>query len=94
MLQVLHGLASRYEAHHAVSYTEGAIAAAVALSVQHIPDRHLPDKAIDLLDEAGSRARIAAHAARAAAPGSQQADRHLELSQACPVPHRCLSPDR
>eukprot|EP00892_Ulva_mutabilis_P000347 jgi/Ulvmu1/10312/UM060_0114.1 len=78
---VLRGLASRYEAHHQVSYTEEAIAAAVALSVQHIPDRHLPDKALDLLDEAGSRARMAAYAARAAEASPQHVDRHLELSQ-------------
>lgn len=81
-----------------MSYTDDAIAAAVALSVQHIPDRNLPDKALDLLDEAGSRARIAAYTARAAQPDTQHADRHLELSQArhpsltcmhMPLPPRC-----
>lgn len=95
---MLRGLASRLEAHHQVSYTEEAIAAAVALSVQHIPDRHLPDKALDLLDEAGSRARIAAFAARATSLEPQQGDRHLELTQVPPrralpvpaVPDRCV----
>lgn len=72
-----------------MSYTDDAIAAAVALSVQHIPDRNLPDKALDLLDEAGSRARIAAYAARAAQPSAQHADRHLELSQAR-FPSSCM----
>lgn len=82
-MQVLRGLASRYEAHHHVSYTDEAIAAAVALSVQHIPDRQLPDKALDLLDEAGSRARIAAHAARVGAGDPHHSNLHLELTQVC-----------
>ena len=53
-----------YEKHHHCVYTEEAVEAAVTLSSRYIADRQLPDKAIDLLDEAGSRARIAAHVAR------------------------------
>lgn len=53
-----------YEKHHHCVYTPDAVAAAVHLSARYIADRQLPDKAIDLLDEAGSRARIAAHLAR------------------------------
>lgn len=52
------GLKERYERHHRVVYSEEAILSAVALSHKYIADRFLPDKAIDLLDEAGSRVRI------------------------------------
>ena len=55
---ILHGLKSRYEAHHEVQYTSDAIQAAVDLSVKHINDRLLPDKAIDVIDEAGARQRL------------------------------------
>src|ERR1700683_3691159 len=55
---VLQGVRDRYEKFHAVSYTEEAIRYAVYLSNRYIPDRFLPDKAIDLLDEAGSRVKL------------------------------------
>jgi ATP-dependent Clp protease ATP-binding subunit ClpA len=55
---ILHGLKSRYEAHHEVEYSSDAIQAAVDLSVKHINDRLLPDKAIDVIDEAGARQRL------------------------------------
>jgi ATP-dependent Clp protease ATP-binding subunit ClpA len=55
---ILRGLRSRYEAHHAVKYSDAAIAAAAELSARHITGAHLPDKAIDVLDEAGARARL------------------------------------
>lgn len=54
------GLREKYEAYHKCRYTEDAIMAAVHLSARYIVDRYLPDKAIDLIDEAGSRARIEA----------------------------------
>ncbi|WP_343954327.1 ATP-dependent Clp protease ATP-binding subunit, partial [Nonomuraea longicatena] len=57
-IEILRGLRDRYEAHHRVSYTDGALVAAVRLSDRYINDRFLPDKAIDLIDEAGSRTRI------------------------------------
>ena len=57
-LQILKGLRERYEEHHHVRYTEEALAAAVSLSNRYVQDRFLPDKAIDLLDEAGARTRV------------------------------------
>ena len=57
-LEILKGLRSRFEEHHHVTYTNEALKAAVDLSVKHIPDRLLPDKAIDVIDEAGARQRL------------------------------------
>ncbi|MCL2889498.1 MAG: ATP-dependent Clp protease ATP-binding subunit [Eggerthellaceae bacterium] len=57
-LRIMEGLRDRYEAHHQVHFTDEALAAAVALSDRYIQDRFLPDKAIDVLDEAGARMRI------------------------------------
>ena len=57
-IEILKGLRDRYEAHHRVSITDGALDAAARLSDRYISDRQLPDKAIDLIDEAGSRLRI------------------------------------
>ncbi len=55
---ILRGLKGRYELHHGVDITDSAIVSAVSLSTRYITDRQLPDKAIDLIDEAGSRIRI------------------------------------
>jgi ATP-dependent Clp protease ATP-binding subunit ClpA len=55
---ILNGLKTRFEEHHKVLYTTGALQAAVDLSVKHIGDRLLPDKAIDVIDEAGARQRL------------------------------------
>src|SRR5213596_3014947 len=57
-IDILKGLRDRYEAHHRVSFTDEALVAAANLSDRYISDRFLPDKAIDLIDEAGSRMRI------------------------------------
>jgi ATP-dependent Clp protease ATP-binding subunit ClpA len=57
-IEILKGLRSRFEEHHHVAYTNDALKAAVDLSVKHIPDRLLPDKAIDVIDEAGARQRL------------------------------------
>lgn len=57
-LNILNGLKGYYEKHHKVTYTESALKAAVNLSERYINQRHLPDKAIDLIDEAGARAKI------------------------------------
>ena len=57
-IEILKGLRDRYEAHHRVSITDGALVAAATLADRYISDRFLPDKAIDLIDEAGSRMRI------------------------------------
>ncbi len=58
-LEILEGVAPRYEAHHRVTITKEAMEAAVRLSVRYINDRYLPDKAIDLLDEASAKKRMA-----------------------------------
>ena len=57
-IEILKGLRDRYEAHHRVTITDQALVAAANLADRYISDRHLPDKAIDLIDEAGSRLRI------------------------------------
>jgi ATP-dependent Clp protease ATP-binding subunit ClpC len=56
--QILMGLRERYEAHHKLRYEDEALSAAAQYSSQYISDRFLPDKAIDLIDEAGSRVRL------------------------------------
>jgi ATP-dependent Clp protease ATP-binding subunit ClpC len=57
-IEILKGLRDRYESHHRVTITDQALVAAANLADRYISDRHLPDKAIDLIDEAGSRLRI------------------------------------
>src|SRR4249920_3457870 len=57
-IEILKGLRDRYEAHHRVSITDGALVAAATLADRYVNDRFLPDKAIDLIDEAGARLRI------------------------------------
>ena len=57
-IEILKGLRDRYETHHRVSITDGALAAAANMADRYVSDRFLPDKAIDLIDEAGSRLRI------------------------------------
>ncbi|MBT8049232.1 MAG: ATP-dependent Clp protease ATP-binding subunit ClpA [Xanthomonadales bacterium] len=57
-IDILRGLKSRFEEHHHVEYTDAALVAAAELSARHINDRHLPDKAIDVIDEAGARQRL------------------------------------
>jgi ATP-dependent Clp protease ATP-binding subunit ClpA len=57
--KILMGLKPKYEAHHEVRYTNKALRAAVELSAKYINERHLPDKAIDVIDEAGARSRLA-----------------------------------
>ncbi|KAG2565872.1 hypothetical protein PVAP13_7NG147400 [Panicum virgatum] len=72
-IQILRGLRERYELHHKLRYTDEALVAAAQLSYQYISDRFLPDKAIDLIDEAGSRVRL-----RHAQAGELR-DREMEL---------------
>ena len=74
-LCILYGLRDRYEAHHKVRITDEALAAAVKLSDRYIPDRFLPDKAIDLMDEAASRVRIQACTAP---PDVREQEKRLE----------------
>ena len=74
-LAILHGLRDRYEAHHKVRITDEALAAAVSLSDRYIADRYLPDKAIDLMDEAASRVRIQTYTAP---PDVKEQEKKLE----------------
>ncbi|MGN1020146.1 MAG: ATP-dependent Clp protease ATP-binding subunit [Aristaeellaceae bacterium] len=74
-LAILHGLRDRYEAHHKVRITDEALHAAVTLSDRYIADRYLPDKAIDLMDEACSRVRIQTFTAP---PDVKQQEKQLE----------------
>ncbi|MCK5480648.1 MAG: AAA family ATPase, partial [Gammaproteobacteria bacterium] len=57
-IEILHGLKTRFEDHHHVKYSDEALTTAAELSARHISDRHLPDKAIDVIDEAGARQRL------------------------------------
>jgi ATP-dependent Clp protease ATP-binding subunit ClpC len=77
-LSILYGLRDRYEAHHKVRITDEALGAAVKLSERYIPDRFLPDKAIDLMDEAASRVRIQACTAP---PDVREQEKRLEAVQ-------------
>ena len=56
---MLHGIRDKYETHHKVVYSDEALEAAAKLSFRYVPDRRLPDKAIDLIDEAAAKLRVA-----------------------------------
>lgn len=71
-LAILKGLKERYEQHHNVRYTPAALEAAVTLSARYLPDARLPDKAIDLIDEAGSRRRLRRYQADLAKNAAQK----------------------
>lgn len=77
-IQILRGLRDRYEAHHRVRITDAALDAAARLSSRYITDRFLPDKAIDLMDEAGSRVRLQAFVAP---PELKELEKKLEELQ-------------
>jgi ATP-dependent Clp protease ATP-binding subunit ClpC len=74
-IAILFGIRSRYEDHHKVKITDEAVKAAVDLSIRYITDRHLPDKAIDLIDEASSRVRLRTGSAP---PEIKEAQKELE----------------
>jgi ATP-dependent Clp protease ATP-binding subunit ClpC len=74
-IEILYGLRDRYEAHHRVSITDAAVEAAAQLADRYISDRFLPDKAIDLIDEAGSKMRIKM---MTAPPGVREIDERLK----------------
>jgi ATP-dependent Clp protease ATP-binding subunit ClpA len=69
-IEILKGLKSAYESHHGVTYTDAAIEAAVSLSTRHLKDLHLPDKAIDVLDEAGAAKKLSGTGNREAGTSS------------------------
>ncbi len=77
-IEILKGLRPRYEAHHKVKITDEALEAAATLSQRYISDRHLPDKAIDLIDEAASKLRIDA---QSAPPGVRSLEQRLKELQ-------------
>jgi ATP-dependent Clp protease ATP-binding subunit ClpC len=74
-IDILLGIRERYEQHHKVTITDDAVRAAADLSIRYITDRHLPDKAIDLIDEAGSRVRLR-HSS--APPALREAQKELD----------------
>ncbi|MEO8223436.1 MAG: ATP-dependent Clp protease ATP-binding subunit ClpA [Gammaproteobacteria bacterium] len=71
-IEILRGLKTRFEEHHGVTYTDDAIVAAVELSARHINERQLPDKAIDVIDEAGASVRLQPAATRTTEVGVTQ----------------------
>ncbi|WP_219418946.1 ATP-dependent Clp protease ATP-binding subunit [Pseudonocardia nigra] len=77
-IEILHGLRDRYEAHHQIRYTEDALRAAVELADRYITDRFLPDKAIDLMDQAGARVRLRTHTPSTDRRGLEQRLEQLE----------------
>jgi len=76
-IEILHGLRPRYEAHHKIKITDEALEAAAKLSQRYISDRHLPDKAIDLIDEAASKTRIDTESAPPEVKSLEQRLKHL-----------------
>ncbi len=71
-INILQGLKSRFEAHHNIKYTRAALESAAELSERYITDRHLPDKAIDVIDEAGANQRLLSPAKRKATMGVKE----------------------
>src|SRR5258705_512388 len=84
-IDILKGLRPHYEAHHGVRYTDEAIAAAVALSAKHLKDLHLPDKAIDVLDEVGAAQKLLPADRRVAAIGPAQIEQIVARMARVPV---------
>src|SRR3989440_2025048 len=90
-VQILQGLKSRYEEHHGVKFSEEALKAAVELSAKHLIDRHLPDNAIDVLDEAGSLQRMQPADKRVATIGVPQIEQ--VVAKIARIPPRSVSAD-
>jgi ATP-dependent Clp protease ATP-binding subunit ClpA len=88
-VQILNGLKSYYEKHHNVRYTAPALRAAVDLSSRYINDRYLPDKAIDVMDEAGVAARLRASGPEAVTVGARDSER--TVARMARIPERTVS---
>ena len=88
---ILKGLRDRYEAHHKVKITDEAIEAAVELSSRYISDRYLPDKAIDLIDEAASRVRLRCYTVPDDLQQLEEKSKELEQEKAAAVNSQDLS---
>ncbi|MEZ8825004.1 ATP-dependent Clp protease ATP-binding subunit ClpA [Vibrio amylolyticus] len=87
--KILIGLKPKYEAHHEVRYTNKALRAAVELSAKYINERHLPDKAIDVIDEAGARSRLAPASRRKKTVGV--ADIESMVAKMARIPEKSVS---
>ncbi|HAS8339646.1 TPA: ATP-dependent Clp protease ATP-binding subunit ClpA [Vibrio vulnificus] len=87
--KILMGLKSKYEAHHDVRYTNKALRAAVELSAKYINERHLPDKAIDVIDEAGARSRLTPASRRKKTVGV--ADIEAMVAKMARIPEKSVS---
>ena len=90
-VQILKGLKTHYEEHHGVTYTGKALAAAAELSAKHINDRQLPDKAIDVLDEAGAADRLRPDAKRHSKITARDVER--VVAKIAKIPERTVSTD-
>ncbi|MET0218300.1 MAG: ATP-dependent Clp protease ATP-binding subunit ClpA [Burkholderiales bacterium] len=90
---ILRGLKSRFEAHHGVKYTGNALSAAAELSARYINDRHLPDKAIDVIDEAGAAQRILPRAKQRKVIGKHEIEEIIAKIARIP-PHSVSTDDR
>jgi ATP-dependent Clp protease ATP-binding subunit ClpA len=90
-IEILQGLKSHYESHHGVKYSDEAITAAVTLAVRHLKDLHLPDKAIDVLDEAGAAQKLRPAEQRVAVIGIAEVE-HI-VARMARVPVQAVSSD-
>jgi len=77
-IEILKGLKDKYEDHHGVTYTQEALSAAARLSAQYVSDRYLPDKAIDVIDEAGSYVRLGRINAKCKSKASQTEEQSID----------------
>jgi ATP-dependent Clp protease ATP-binding subunit ClpA len=90
-VEILKGLKTRFEAHHSVKYTANALTTAAELSARYINDRHLPDKAIDVIDEAGAAQRIAPKAKQKRIIGKAEIEEII--AKIARIPPRTVSTD-
>ncbi|HLS86911.1 MAG TPA: ATP-dependent Clp protease ATP-binding subunit ClpA [Burkholderiales bacterium] len=90
-VEILKGLKTRFEAHHSVKYTANALTTAAELSARYINDRHLPDKAIDVIDEAGAAQRIAPKAKQKKVIGKGEIEEII--AKIARIPPRTVSTD-
>jgi ATP-dependent Clp protease ATP-binding subunit ClpA len=90
-VDILKGLKSRFEAHHSVKYTSAALSTAAELSAKYINDRHLPDKAIDVIDEAGAAQRILPKSRQKKVIGNKEIEEII--SKIARIPSKNISSD-
>jgi ATP-dependent Clp protease ATP-binding subunit ClpA len=88
-VKILKGLRSRYESHHRVSYSDGALEAAVRLAARHLREHKLPDSAVDVMDEAGASARL--HAQQDAAPAIDVPEVERVIARMARIPEKQAS---